>query len=58
MPLRNLDRTSDSSGSLRMENLLAQVLERVEFTNFGLKEIKGEISNVSQLVDSHSTSII
>lgn len=40
-----------------MEDMLVKVLQRVESTNSGVKKMKGDLSNMSQIVDSHSTFI-
>ncbi|XP_015162466.1 uncharacterized protein [Solanum tuberosum] len=37
--------------------MLAKVLQKVESTDAGVKEMKGDFSSMSQLVDSHTTSI-
>lgn len=41
----------------RMEDIFVKVLRRVEPTNASIMEIYANISNVSYLVDSHSTSV-
>lgn len=51
------DRAGNGSGSSRMENMLVKVLQRMESTDSRVKELKSDLSNMNQLVDSHSTSI-
>lgn len=40
-----------------MEEILFKVLKRVKSTNSGVKEMGSDLSNMSQLVNSHSTFI-
>jgi len=37
--------------------MMAKVLQKVESTDAGVKEMRGDFSSMSQLVDSHTTSI-
>lgn len=37
--------------------MMAKVLQRVKSTELGVKEMKSEISNIRQLVDSYSTCV-
>jgi len=53
----NRDRVSGSSSGSKLEDKLAKVLQKVESTDVGVKEMKGDFSSMSQLVDSHTTSI-
>lgn len=57
MPLGNCDRVGNGVSSSRVEDMLAKVLKWVESTDFGVKKIKVDLSNMSHLVDSNSTSI-
>ncbi|XP_015162309.1 uncharacterized protein [Solanum tuberosum] len=57
VPPRNRDRASGSSSGSKLEDMLAKVLQKVESTDVGVSEMKGDFSSMSQLVDSHTTSI-
>ncbi|XP_049357121.1 uncharacterized protein LOC125821800 [Solanum verrucosum] len=57
VPPGNRDWESGSSNGSKLEDMFAKVLQKVESTDAGLKEMKGEFSSMSQLVDSHTTSI-
>lgn len=57
VPLKNRDSAGNGADNSKMENMLAKVLQRVESTDSGDKEMNCDVSNMSQLVDSHSTSI-
>ncbi|XP_015161998.1 uncharacterized protein [Solanum tuberosum] len=56
VPPGNRDRTGGSSSGSKLEDTLAKVLQKVESTDAGVKEMKGDFSSISQLVDSHTTS--
>ncbi|XP_049394761.1 uncharacterized protein LOC125859068 [Solanum stenotomum] len=53
----NRDRVSGSSNGSKLEDMMAKVLQKVESTDAGVKEMRGDFSSMSQLVDSHTTSI-
>ncbi|XP_015160357.1 uncharacterized protein [Solanum tuberosum] len=57
VPPGNRDRASGSSSESKLEDMMAKVLQKVESTNAGVKEMRGDFSSMSQLVDSHTTSI-
>lgn len=57
VPNGNRDKAGNGSGCSRMEEMLAKVLKRVKSTDFGVKELKGDLSSMSQLVDLHFTFI-
>ncbi|MCD9640873.1 hypothetical protein HAX54_026584 [Datura stramonium] len=48
---------TNASRDAKMENLLNRVLKNIYSTEPDVKEMHGELSTLSQLVDSHSTSI-
>ncbi|KAH0716567.1 hypothetical protein KY290_012724 [Solanum tuberosum] len=56
-PPGNRDRASDSSSGSKLEGMLAKVLQNVESTDAGVKEMKSDFSSMRQLVDSHTTPI-
>lgn len=37
--------------------MMSRVMKKVDSTEIAVKEMRGELSSLSQLVDSHSTSI-
>ncbi|KAK4724038.1 hypothetical protein R3W88_026817 [Solanum pinnatisectum] len=49
VPQGNRNRASGSSSGSKLEDMLAKVLQKVESTDAGLKEMKGDFSNMSQL---------
>ncbi|XP_049369931.1 uncharacterized protein LOC125834820 [Solanum verrucosum] len=53
----NRDRVSGSSNGSKLEDMMAKVLQKVESTDAGVKEMRGDFPSMSQLVDSHTTSI-
>ncbi|XP_015169222.1 uncharacterized protein [Solanum tuberosum] len=53
----NTDRASGSSSGSKLEDMLPNVLQKVESTDAEVKEMKCDFSSISQLVDSHTTSI-
>jgi len=57
VPPGNRDRVSGSSNGSKLEDMMAKVLQKVESTDAGVKEMRGDFSSMSQLVDSHTTSI-
>ncbi|KAK4721306.1 hypothetical protein R3W88_011539 [Solanum pinnatisectum] len=57
VPPGNRDRASGSSSGSKLEDMLAKVLQKVESTDVGVKEMKSDFSSMSQLVDSYTTSI-
>uniref|UniRef100_M1DM53 Integrase core domain containing protein n=1 Tax=Solanum tuberosum TaxID=4113 RepID=M1DM53_SOLTU len=54
---REGDRASGSSSGSKLEDMLAKVLHKDESTDAWVKEMKGDLSGMSQLVDSYTTSI-
>ncbi|KAK4733818.1 hypothetical protein R3W88_008079 [Solanum pinnatisectum] len=57
VPPGNRDRVGGSSSGSKLEDMMAKVLQKVESTDVGVKEMRGDFSSTSQLVDSHTTSI-
>ncbi|KAH0665341.1 hypothetical protein KY285_026547 [Solanum tuberosum] len=57
VPPGNRERASRSSCGSRMGDMMAKVLQKVESTDAGIKEMRGDFSCMSQFVDSHTTSI-
>lgn len=55
--LKDANGQSNDVGSSKVEDMLEEVLKSVKSTNSGIKELKGDISNINELVDSHSTSV-
>ncbi|XP_015162333.1 uncharacterized protein [Solanum tuberosum] len=53
----NRDQASGSSSGSKLEDILAKLLQKVESTDVGVNEMKGDFSSMSQLVDSHTISI-
>ncbi|XP_049364346.1 uncharacterized protein LOC125829127 [Solanum verrucosum] len=53
----NRDRASGSSSGSKLEDMMAKVLQKIESTDAGVKEMRGDFSSMSQLVDSHTTPI-
>ncbi|KAK4708460.1 hypothetical protein R3W88_029385 [Solanum pinnatisectum] len=53
----NRDRASGSSNGSNLEDMMAKVLQKIESTDAGVKEIRGDFSSMSQFVNSHTTSI-
>ncbi|XP_015165478.1 uncharacterized protein [Solanum tuberosum] len=57
VPPSNRDQASGSSSESKLVDMLDKVLQKVESTDAGVKEMKGDFSSMSQLVDSYTTSI-
>lgn len=54
---RNKDKGRTGSSNSRLEEMVTQVLEKVESTKTGVKELKSDVLKMNHLVESHSTSI-
>ncbi|XP_049354638.1 uncharacterized protein LOC125819190 [Solanum verrucosum] len=57
VPPGNRDWANGSSSGSKLEDMMAKVLQKVESTDVGVKKMRGDFSSMSQLVDSHTTSI-
>ncbi|KAH0754569.1 hypothetical protein KY290_024839 [Solanum tuberosum] len=53
----NRDRPSGSSSGSKIEDMLAKVLQMFESIDIGVKDMTIDFFGMSQLVDSHTTSI-
>lgn len=57
MPPNRRDSTTTSSGMMSMEDMIEKLLKGDEASNSGVNTMKRNLSSMSQLVNSHSTSI-
>lgn len=53
----NIDRASASSSESKLKDMMAKVLQKYESTKAQVKEMRGALSSMSKMVDSHTTSI-
>lgn len=51
------DNTNNYSSKLSMKAMMAKLLKGVGSTNMGVKKMKSDLSTISPLVDSYSTSM-
>lgn len=54
--LQRVDIKRDMSGS-RLHDMMIKMLQQIESTNVGIKEIYNDIYNMTQIADSHSISM-
>lgn len=53
----NCDSTATSTVKISIEDMMSKLLKGVESIDTGVREMKSDLSSMSQLVDSHSTFI-
>lgn len=57
MPPKNRERPSNNESGSKLEEMMAKVLQNVEATEVGVRDIREYMTNISQLVDLHFISI-
>lgn len=58
VPLSSRDNAANNMGKLFMEAIMDKKLNRMESTDVVVKDMKSELSSMSQLVESHFTFIM